>query len=197
MAMEEMTSKQKAVLEYVEARARQTGFRPSLEEVRRYFGFSSLNSVVMHIRALEHKGFLPQPDLIKGTPATPAIMIPVLGTVAAGSPMLADEHIDKWIFVTPPTPETADYFGLRVQGDSMIDDHIMQDDIVVVHKQETAEHNDVVVALFGDEATVKRLHKGPEGCALWPANPAYQPIPMTADVIIVGRVVGLIRERQS
>src|SRR5450830_486548 len=70
--MEELTSKQQAVLEFIEVRARQTGFRPSLEDVRRHFGFNSLNSVVVYVKTLERKGYLPQPDLIKGTPAPPS-----------------------------------------------------------------------------------------------------------------------------
>jgi repressor LexA len=195
--MQELTSKQQAVLEFIEVRARQTGFRPSLEDVRRHFGFNSLNSVVVYVKTLERKGYLPQPDLIKGTPATPSLMIPVLGTVAAGTPILAEENIEKWIFVTPPTPAIADYFGLKVKGDSMIDEHIVPGDIVVVHKQQTADNGDIVVALFGDEATVKKLHEGDDGIFLMPANPAYHPIPVTSDVTIIGKVVGLVREHLS
>jgi repressor LexA len=187
--MKELTSKQQTVLEFIKARAHQTGFRPSLEDVRRHFGFNSLNSVVVYVKTLERKGYLPQPDLIKGTPATPSLMIPVLGTVAAGTPILAEENIEKWIFVTPPTPATADYFGLKVKGDSMIDEHI--------HKQQTADNGDIVVALFGDEATVKKLHDGDDGIFLMPANPAYHPIPVTSDVSIIGKVVGLVREHLS
>ena len=195
--MEELTGKQQAVLEFIEARARQTGFRPSLEEVRRHFGFNSLNSVVVYVKTLERKGFLPQPDLIKGTPATPSLMIPVLGTVAAGTPILAEENIEKWIFITPPTPAASDYFGLKVKGDSMIEDHIVPGDIVVVHRQQTADNGDIVVALFGDEATVKKLCKNDHGIFLMPANPAYHPIPITDDMSIVGKVVGLVREHLS
>jgi len=195
--VEELTSKQRGVLEFIEARARQTGFRPSLEDIRRHFGFNSLNSVVMYVKTLERKGYLPQPDLIKGTPATPSLMIPVLGTVAAGTPILAEENIEKWMFVTPPTPATTDYFGLKVKGDSMIDEHIVPGDIVIVHKQQTADNGDIVVALLGDEATVKKLHQAENGIFLMPANPAYHPIPVTNEVSIIGKVVGLIREHLS
>ncbi len=195
--MEGLTGKQQAVLEFIEACARRTGFRPSLEDIRRHFGFSSLNSVVVYVKTLERKGYLPQPDLIKGTPATPSLMIPILGTVAAGTPILADENIEKWVFVTPPTPATADYFGLRVKGDSMIEEHIVPGDIVVVRKQQTADNGDIVVALLGDEATVKKLHRGTSGIFLIPANPAYHSIPVTSDVSIIGKVVGLIREHLS
>lgn len=195
--MEGLTGKQQAVLEFIETCARRTGFRPSLEDIRRHFGFNSLNSVVVYVKTLERKGYLPRPDLIKGTPATPSLMIPILGTVAAGTPILADENIEKWVFVTPPTPVTADYFGLRVKGDSMIEEHIIPGDVVVVRKQQTADNGDVVVALFGDEATVKKLHRGTDGIFLVPANPAYHPIPVTNDVNIIGKVVGLIREHLS
>ncbi len=195
--MQELTGKQREVLEFIMGHARQTGFRPSLEEVRRHFGFNSLNSAVTYVRTLERKGYLPQPDLIKGTPASPSLMIPVLGTVAAGTPILAEEHIEKWIFITPPSSSASGYFGLKVKGDSMIGDHIVPGDIVIVHQQETADNGDIVVALFGDEATVKRLRLGDDGIFLMPANPAYHPLLVTADVRIVGKVVSLVREHCS
>ncbi len=195
--MQELTGKQQQVLEFIQLHAHQTGFRPSLEEVRRHFGFNSLNSAVTYVKTLEHKGYLPQQDLIKGTPAAPSLMIPVLGTVAAGTPILAEEHIEKWIFITPPSPATTDYFGLKVKGDSMIGAHIIPGDIVVVHKQETADNGDIVVALFGEEATVKKLHEDDNGVFLMPANPAYHPIPVTNEVRIIGKVVSLVREHCS
>src|SRR5450756_1461673 len=77
--MEELTDKQRPILKYIEDRARQTGFRPTLDEVRRHFGFRSINGAVVHIKALERKGYLREPEAIRGSPATPAVMIPVLG----------------------------------------------------------------------------------------------------------------------
>src|SRR5450756_569471 len=127
--MQELTSKQQAVLEFIEVRARQTGFRPSLEDVRRHFGCNSRNSVVVYVKTLERKGYLPQPDLSKGTPATASLMIPVLGTVAAGTPIRAEENIETWIFAPPPTPAPADSSGLPLKGASMIDEHIVPGDL--------------------------------------------------------------------
>src|SRR5450756_2684643 len=100
--MEELTDKQRPILKYIEDRARQTGFRPTLDEVRRHFGFRSINGAVVHIKALERKGYLQEPEAIRGSPATPAVMIPVLGTVAAGKPILAEEHLSL-IHISEPT----------------------------------------------------------------------------------------------
>ena len=193
--MEELTDKQRAILKYIEDRARQTGFRPTLDEVRRHFGFRSINGAVVHIKALERKGYLPEPDAIRGSPATPAVMIPVLGTVAAGKPILAEEHIEKWIFFSPLSAARHDYFGLIVKGDSMIDASILPGDIVIVRPQPDADNGDIVVALFGEEATVKTLYKGEDGIRLVPANLLYYPIPVTEETHILGTVVGLVRER--
>lgn len=193
--MEELTGKQRAILKYIEDRSRQTGFRPTLDEVRRHFGFRSINGAVVHIKALERKRYLREPDAIRGSPATPAVMIPVLGTVAAGKPILAEEHIEKWIFFSPPSFARYDYFGLIVKGDSMIDASILPGDIVIVRPQPDADNGDIVVALFGEEATVKTLYKGEDGIRLVPANPLYHPIPVTEETHILGTVVGLVRER--
>lgn len=192
--MEELTDKQRAILKYIEDRARQTGFRPTLDEVRRHFGFRSINGAVVHIKALERKGYLREPEAIRGSPATPAVMIPVLGTVAAGKPILAEEHIEKWIFFSPSSSARHDYFGLIVKGDSMINASILPGDIVIVRPQPDADNGDIVVALFGDEATVKTLYKGEDGIHLVPANPLYHPIPVTEETHILGIVVGLVRE---
>ncbi len=192
--MHELTEKQRAILAYIEERARKTGFRPSLEEVRRHFELNSLQPVVRHIRALEHKGYLPEPEAIKGTPATPAVMVPVLGTVAAGKPILAEEHIEKWIFFSPDSVARRDLFGLIVKGDSMTGASILPGDIVIVCPQPDADNGDIVVALYGEEATVKTLHKGEDGVCLLPANPRYHPIPITEETRILGIVVGLVRE---
>jgi repressor LexA len=192
--MQLLTEKQRAILAYVEEYARQTGFRPTLDEVRRHFGLQSINGAVVHIKALERKGYLQAPETIRRSPATPAVMIPVLGTVAAGKPILAEEHIEKWIFFSPPPSARHDYFGLIVKGDSMIDASILPGDIVIVRPQPDADSGDIVVALFGEEATVKTLYKGEDGVRLVPANPKYRPIPVTEETQILGTVVGLVRE---
>ncbi|MFZ2414349.1 MAG: transcriptional repressor LexA [Candidatus Cryosericum sp.] len=192
--MKQLTERQRAILAYVEEYARQTGFRPTLDEVRRHFGLQSINGAVVHIKALERKGYLQALEMIRKSPATPAVMIPVLGTVAAGKPILAEEHIEKWIFFSPPSSGRHDYFGLIVKGDSMIDASILPGDIVIVCPQPDADSGDIVVALFGDEATVKTLYKGEDGIRLVPANPRYHPIPVTEETHILGTVVGLVRE---
>ncbi len=195
--MENLTEKQQAILAYIEEYARRTGFRPTLNEICQHFGFRSINGAVVHIKALERKGFLQEQAVVRRSPASPATLIPVLGTVAAGKPILAEERIERWVFFSPTSPTDHTCFGLVVKGDSMIGAAILPGDIVVVRPQPDADNGAIVVALLGDEATVKQLHKGDDGILLLPANPRYHPIPVTDETRLVGVVVGLIRERVS
>ena len=121
--------------------------------------------------------------------------MPILGTIAAGTPLLAMENIEGEMSVPRAMlGGTEGGFLLRVRGDSMTGAHIMDGDLVVIRPQQTAENGDLVAALLGDEATVKRFRIEGEEASLVPANPAYQPIPLrSADVMLIGRVVGLLR----
>ena len=118
--------------------------------------------------------------------------VPVLGQVAAGAPILAEENIEDYVEVPPVAGGDQAEFILKVKGDSMIDAGILEGDYVVVHKQETATDGDIVVALVGEEATVKRFFKESDHIRLQPENEAMDPI-RVRDVQILGRVVGVCR----
>jgi repressor LexA len=122
--------------------------------------------------------------------------VPVLGRIAAGMPMLAQENIERYVAVPDYlTGGGGSYFALRVQGDSMIDAGIYEGDLVIVRSTQQAANGDIVVALTGEEATVKRLMLSGDSMYLKPENPAYAPIPLSQAWSIQGKVVALIREQ--
>jgi repressor LexA len=126
-------------------------------------------------------------------------MLPLLGQIAAGVPILAEQHVDDMIPVPSEMVRSIQgAFLLRVKGDSMSGDGIKPRDLVVVKPQQTANHGDLVAVLIGDEATVKRIHFDPEQVRLMPSNPAYEPIVIEReDARIIGRIVGLIRDYEG
>ncbi len=121
-----------------------------------------------------------------------AIKVPILGVVAAGIPILAQENIEGFISIERPRSGSSELFALRVRGDSMIDAGIHEGDVIVAKRAETADNGDIVVALIGEEATVKRLYRNGTAVELRAENPNYDPI-ITNDVILVGKVVALSR----
>jgi repressor LexA len=214
--MRELTTVQRRVLEYV-ARAAAAGRPPTIREIGAAFGWRSTGTVRDHLRALAAKGALrwdhgrsrglvptrpgsrvqgpgsrvpsPEPgtwDLGQG--------IPLLGRVAAGRPLLAEENLEGHLDIPAAVAAgRAGVFALCVQGDSMRDAGILDGDTVVVRKQETARSGEIVVALAGGEATVKRLRHAGRRAFLDPANPAFKPIPVAGETRIVGRVIGVWR----
>lgn len=195
-----LTKRQKQILDFVSAEVRKKGYPPSVREIGSAVGLSSSSTVHSHLAALEKKG------LVKRDPSKPralllsnrerpgsdrSIAVPLLGQVAAGRPILADENIEDNL-AWPKEFSSAPSFALRVKGDSMTGDGIFDGDIAMVRRQETAENGDLVVALINDEATVKRFFKEPQRVRLEPSNPSYEPI-YGRDVAILGRVVGLLR----
>ena len=129
----------------------------------------------------------------------PPVYVPVLGTIAAGIPLLAVENVESYVPVPPEIASKGrELFALQVKGDSMIGDHMLEGDTIVVKNQGRADHGDVVAALIGDEATVKRLDLRSKPPRLVPANESYEPIELVEDdVKILGVVIGLIRAYES
>jgi repressor LexA len=119
--------------------------------------------------------------------------IPIFGKVAAGLPTLAVEEIEGYLNLDSLVFSDEDTFALRVKGDSMVDAGIMPDDLVLVKRQNMAQSGDTVVAVIGEEATVKYLRKNGNMYSLEPANPKYQPIPLNEDATIIGRVISVVR----
>ncbi len=197
--MDKLTNRQQQVLDVVRAHIENTGYPPTRADIARELGFKSANAAEEHLKALARKGAI---EIIAGAsrgirlPETSGI--PIIGRVAAGSPVLATEHIEDYCnlphsFFSP----SADFF-LRVQGDSMIDIGIFDDDLLAVHSTPVANNGDIVVARIDDEVTVKRLHKTRTKhlIELLPENPDYQPIKVDLreqEFAIEGLSVGVLR----
>lgn len=199
-----LTERQKEVLKAILQSLKQRGFPPTIRELQEELGVVSPRGIICHLQALEKKGYIQRDSSARGirvlmTPegeSEEVIYLPLIGRVAAGSPLWAEENIEGWI----PVPrqlvgQQRNAFLLRVIGDSMTDAHILDGDLVIVHPQPTAEEGEIVVALLEDEATVKRLKREGRQLFLMPANPRYRPIPVTEGVSIQGKVVGLLRNR--
>ena len=199
--MKGLTDKQKGVLSLVEDHWRSHGAAPSVSEVADRLDVSK-PTAHSHLLALKKKGFLVH-DEGKGRTWRPKSValpyrverIPLVGLIAAGTPALAQEHIEGWIPVDV-RPGQAVLFGLRVQGESMIDAGILDGDVVIVRQQQTAEPGEIIVALVDDEdATVKRLRRRGPTVVLEPENETMAPIEVEASrVRIQGKVIGLRRE---
>lgn len=206
-----LTARQQQVLDVIRDYREEKGYPPSIRELREALGISSLRGVTIHLDALERKGWIerestsrsirileePTADAARHGGSTP-IYIPLLGSIAAGSPILADENVESYLPLPPEIGYGDDLFALRVRGDSMVGDNIADGDVIVVRSQSEAEHGELVAALIEDEATVKRFDSNSQPHRLLPSNPDYSPIQLTAgDVRILGKVVGLIRTYAS
>ena len=198
-----LTSRQQAILDWLRDEIDRRGVPPTIREIGEEFGIRSTKGVEDHLAALERKGAIrrergksrsievaTRPDL-RG-----ARLVPLLGRIAAGAPILAVEnHADRFV-LDESLVGTGDTFLLRVQGASMQDASILDGDFVVVRSQETARNGDIVAARLGDEATVKRWEHTAAGVRLLPENPAYSPIEVdpAADFAVLGKVVGVYRK---
>jgi len=199
-----LTKKQEQILQYILDYVQKEGYPPSIREIGRDFNIGSLRGVTVHLDALERKGYISRsntPRSIKVVhPAyqseNRSTMLPVLGTIAAGIPIQAQEHVEDMVAVPSEMVRNVNgAFLLRVKGDSMIGDGIFENDLVVIRPQATANQGDLIAALLGEEATVKRINYTPKGIKLIASNPKYEPIPVDReDASIIGRVVGLIRD---
>lgn len=197
--MSPLTPKQKAILDFILAHTEREGYAPSQQEIARAFGLHSLGTVQNYLVRLEREGVLRRDwNARRGLqvlrPQSAALELPLAGTVAAGKPIEAIATPDT-LEVPPSMVGAGENFVLRVRGDSMIGDGILDGDYVVVRKQARAENGQTVVALIDGEATVKRLVTRGQAVELHPANPALQPIMVApdADFRIEGVVVGVIR----
>ena len=199
--MLKLTSRQEEILAYVKEYMQETGYPPTRSEIASKMGFKSPNAAEEHLRALARKGAI---EVLPGTsrgiklPINEQLGLPIIGQVAAGSPILAQESIADYCDIPADMfSPNADYL-LTVKGTSMIDIGIFEDDLLAVHKTDTANNGDIVVARIDDEVTVKRLEKGRSKykLSLMPENPDYEPIEVdlrSGDFAIEGISVGVIR----
>ena len=213
--MQGLTARQEQTLDFIRQSIQERGYPPTLREIGEYMGIRSTNGVNDHLRALERKGYLRREDMKSralklvsgmGEPAAPAkveddddmIEVRVLGRVAAGLPLLAEETVIDTVRVDRMLVRGGrEVFGLRVTGDSMIEAGIMSGDYIFVKKQSTAERGDIVVALIGDEATVKHFFPEKDYVRFQPANSQMAPILVRASdfksTMLLGKVVGVYR----
>ena len=206
----ERTERQQAIFDFIAGIIRSRGAPPTIREIMEAFDINSTNGVRTTLAALEKKGHIRRHarlsrgiELVDQGETTPAqydtVEVPVLGRVAAGSPILATENIESSVHVDRSLlPSSGEVFALSVQGDSMIEAGILDGDVVVARQQETADRGEIVVALIDEEATVKRFDPGPDSIRLLPENSSYEPIVVRPDegidFRIAGRVVGLMRQ---
>jgi repressor LexA len=199
-----LTDRQRQVLDFISDSIRKRGYPPTLREIGSHFGIRSTNGVNDHLRALEKKGFLHREDL-KSRALRPLftadefVEVPVLGRVAAGRPMLAVENYEDSVKVDRFfIGQNREVFALRVKGDSMIEAGIFDGDYVFIRKQLQASSGEIVVAMIGDEATVKRYYPEGDTIRFQPANAAMSPIIVRKrdfrSVNLLGVVIGVYRK---
>ena len=201
--MKELTPIQKKVFEFIESFINENGFPPTYAEISHRFGFQ-VGMVQQVMRALLKKGKIEKdPFLARGMrlikpegPKMNSVPIPLYGNVAAGEPIFASDNVQGYMSLDLTRKiNTENLFALRIKGESMIDAGILEDDMVIVKKQHDADDGNIVVALVGDEATVKKLRKKRNKIYLEPANPKYKPIEKPFKVI--GKVIEIRRRLVS
>ena len=190
-----LTKSQQKVYDYLKSRTRD-GLPPTVREICLATGLRSTSSVHAHLKTLEREGYIIRdPGLNRAIHIVgerSAVQVPIVGRVAAGQPILAEQHIEGYVPFSPPHGSGEEYFALNVRGDSMKMDGILNGDIVVARQTSTVRDGEIAVALIEDEATVKTFYHDKDCIRLQPENPDYQPIYVT-DVTILGRVVAVIR----
>lgn len=209
----ELTERQNKILSFLKDFVRENGFPPTLREIGKSFEISSTFGVKRHLDALEKKGYIriesnasrgiafvqQEDELNIGTSADNNDFfskIPIVGRVAAGSPILAMQNIEGSVIIDPSFIQKAeDAFALRVRGDSMINAGIFEGDVVIVSPNQKGKNGDIIVAMLDDEVTVKRLDMKNNEIKLLPENEDYQPIQITekSRFSIIGKVKGVVR----
>jgi repressor LexA len=198
----DLTKRQKEIFDYIRGYASKQGYPPTVREIGKAVGLTSSSTVHAHLANLEKIGLLrrdpTKPRAIellvdKAKKAMRGPGLPVIGRVAAGEPILAEENIEEYVEVPEAIGGDESDYVLRVQGDSMRDAGILEGDYVVVKSADDATNGEIVVALLGEEATVKRFFREKDRVRLQPENKAYKPI-RTRDAQLLGRVVGVFRK---
>jgi repressor LexA len=197
-----LTKRQQEIFDFIQKYASRYGYPPTVREIGKAVGLASSSTVHAHLANLQKSGLLKRNPtkpraievmLDKAKQAiTPNDGLPLVGQVAAGQPVLAEENIEEYVTVPPLAGGDEGEYILRVAGESMRDAGILAGDHVVVRPQDTAHDGDIVVAMMGEEATVKRFFKERDHIRLQPENPEMEPIRST-DVRVIGKVVGVFR----
>ncbi len=193
--MENINKTQRAVFEYIKEVISDRGVAPSVREIGNAVGLRSTSTVQYNLNALEKAGYIERDPNLKRTiriagAGLKTVPVPLVGTVTAGVPILATEQIEEYIPVA--MKRSGNFFALHVRGDSMINAHIVDGDIVIVEQTPVASNGEIVVALIEDEATVKRFYKEKGHFRLQPENDDYEPI-IVNELALLGKVVTVIR----
>jgi repressor LexA len=207
----DLTKRQQEIFDFIKSYSAKYGYPPTVRDIGKAVGLTSSSTVHAHLANLEKLGLLRRDPskpralelLDRATRGAGAAVqeaigkvvspgLPVVGAVAAGQPILAEENIEEYVEVPPVAGGDEGEYVLRIRGESMKDAGILEGDYVVVRRQENATDGDIVVALVGEEATVKRFFREPDHIRLQPENASMEPI-RSKDVRIMGRVVGLFR----
>ncbi len=199
-----LTKRQQEIFDFIKRYSARYGYPPTVRDIGKAVGLASSSTVHAHLANLEKAGLLRRDPskpraiemLDKAVDSVKSIVrpggLPLFGQVAAGSPILAEENIEEYVDVPGAAGGEDGEYVLRIRGESMTGAGILEGDLVVVRPQETARNGEIVVALVGEEATVKRFFQEDDHVRLQPENTAMQPI-RSKDVRVLGRVVGLLR----
>ncbi|HET9124373.1 MAG TPA: transcriptional repressor LexA [Solirubrobacteraceae bacterium] len=199
----DLTKRQQEIFDFIKRYTAECGYPPTVRDIGKAVGLASSSTVHAHLANLERIGLLrrdpTKPRAIElldraaaGVRAVVNAGLPLVGQVAAGQPIVAEENIEEYIQTPEFAGGEAGSYLLRVRGESMKDVGILEGDLVVVKPQDTAQDGEIVVALVGEEATVKRFFQEDDHIRLQPENAAMEPI-LSRDVRVLGRVVGLMR----
>jgi repressor LexA len=193
--MPTMNERTREILNFIRSFAREKGFPPTIREIGKAFGIASTNGVRYHLDILQKSGHLQRRSRISRGTTTTSHSIPILGRVAAGQPILAEQNFEGGLEPAQMFGDPQGLFALHVRGDSMIDAGIHSGDYVIVRQQEQASSGDMIVALLEDEATVKYYRPRAQRIELVAANPKYSPIVVEsgAEFRILGVVRGVVR----
>jgi repressor LexA len=196
-----LTKRQREIFDFIKRYSGEHGYPPTVRDIGKAIGLTSSSTVHAHLANLERLG------LVRRDPTKPRALellgdaarkvvgpsgLPLVGRVAAGEPILAEQNIEDYVEVPPIAGGDSGEYILRVRGDSMKDAGILDGDFVVVHRQDAAENGEIVVALVGEEATVKRYFREDDHIRLQPENETMEPI-RTREAALMGRVVGVFR----
>jgi len=202
--MDDITPRQQRILEFIRTTVRERGYPPTVREIGEAVGLTSSSSVHAQLANLQRKGILrrdpAKPRTIELSERRPAAAasVPLVGRIAAGAPVLAQENVEDHIAVPADFAGSGELFALRVAGDSMVEAGILDGDVVVVRRQDVARDGDIVVALLPgpaeDEATVKRLVRRRGTLTLVPENPAMDPFPLPEGGRVLGVVTTVLRK---
>jgi len=202
--MDDITPRQQRILDYIRVTVQERGYPPTVREIGEAVGLTSSSSVHAQLSNLQRKGLLrrdpskPRTIELAEHRAASATSVPLLGRVAAGAPILAEENLEDHIAVPTDFAGGGELFALRVEGESMVEAGILDGDVVVVRRQDVAADGDIVAALVPGpaehEATVKRLRRGPGSLTLVPENPAMEPFPMPEGGRVLGVVTAVLRK---